>query len=142
MFCIISKSYLKALFHSLEEINNYAKSLLILARKRRYNITICDYCQCHKCKWIESNPRKLPDHCYRKRKIKIAERYIPKDEFNARIKVARKVAKYFPEDKEWRLSLDIGKNLNWKELADIFEEINSWSEENDFSLSKYVDYNV
>lgn len=27
MFCIISNSYLKALFHSLGEINNYAKGL-------------------------------------------------------------------------------------------------------------------
>lgn len=75
------------------------------------------------------------------RKIKIADEYIPKDEFDERVEVVKKAAKYYPKEKEWRLSLDVGKNLNWKELADIFEEINSWSEENDFSLrEEHVDY--
>ena len=114
---------------------------LLFGKKRCHDITICDYCQYYKCKWIESTSNKLPDRCHRVRKIKIADEYIPKDEFDERVEVVKKVAKYYPKEKEWRLSLDVGKNLNWKELADIFEEINSWSEKNDFSLrEEHIDY--
>ena len=58
---------------------------LSFGRKHRHDVTICDYCQYYKCKWIEATPKKLPDRCYRVRKIKIADEYIPKDEFDERV---------------------------------------------------------
>ncbi len=113
---------------------------MMFGTKEQNQITLCDYCQYYKCKWIEATPKKLPDHCPEVRAFKMADEFIDKVEFSKRVGVAKRVGRYDPEGRVWFLSLTAAKRWTYRALEEIFSEINSWSVENKFVLNDGVRY--
>ena len=70
----------------------------------------------------------------------IADEYIAKQEFERRVEIAKKIGTYLPEKKEWQFSIQVAGTLSGDELTAIINEINSWSEKNDFRLTEMIKY--
>ena len=115
-------------------------SLLTFGSKFKDQIVLCDYCRYYKCDWIKATPKKFPDICLKPKSIVIADEYIPKQEFERRIITAKKIGNYQPEKKEWHFSISVAKELSGEDLKIIVDEINSWSEKNDFKLTDMIRY--
>ncbi len=70
----------------------------------------------------------------------IADEYIPKQEFERRVEIAKKVGTYLPEKKKWQFSIKVAGGLSEEKLREIMEEINSWSDKNNFELTEMIRY--
>lgn len=113
---------------------------LVFGSKFKYQIVLCDYCRYHKCDWIEATPQKHPDFCPKPKSFEIADEYIPKQEFERRVEIAKKIGTYLPEKKKWQFSIKVAGGLSCDELTVIIDEINSWSEKNNFGLTEMIKY--
>ncbi len=115
-------------------------SKLIFGSKFKDQIILCDYCRYHKCDWIEATPHKHPDICLKPKSFEIADEYIQKQEFERRIEIAKKIGTYLPEKKRWQFSIKAAGGLSGEKLRKVIEEINSWSDKNNFELTEMIKY--
>ena len=115
-------------------------SKLIFGSKFKDQIVLCDYCRYYKCDWIKATPQKHPDICLKPKSFEIADEYIPKQEFERRVEIAKKIGTYLPEKKKWQFSIKVAKGLSGDELRCIIEEVNSWSQKNNFELTNMIRY--
>lgn len=115
-------------------------SKLIFGSKLKDHTVLCDYCRFHKCDWIKATPQKHPDICLKPKSFEIADKYIPKQEFERRVEIAKKIGNYIPEKKKWQFSIRTAGRLSGDELRSIIDEINSWSEKNNFRLTEMIKY--
>ena len=113
-------------------------SRLLFGSKFRDQIVLCDYCRCYKCGWIKATPHKHPDRCIKPKSFEITDEYIDKPEFERRIEIAKKIGTYLPEKKKWQFSIKVAGGLSGNELTAIINEINSWSEKNNFTLTEMI----
>jgi len=113
---------------------------LVFGSKFKYEIVLCDYCRFHKCDWIEATPQKHPDFCLKPKSFEIANEYVPKEEFERRVKTAKRIGTYQPEKKKWQFSIRVAKGLSGEELRSLMEEINKWSKKNNFKLTDMIRY--
>lgn len=106
-------------------------------------ITVCDYCQYRKCRWTKHEAGNLPEKCEKETSIEIADDYLREDEFNRRVKIAKRLASYHPNEKVWYLDPTVDNPLTGYELKEtVEEEVNEWSEENELELSDLVEYEI
>ncbi len=115
-------------------------SKLIFGSKFKDLIVLCDYCRYYKCDWIKATPQKHPDICLKPKSFEIADEYIPKQEFQRRVEVAKKIGTYLPEKKKWQFSIKVAGGLCGDELTRIIVGVNSWSEKNNFRLTDMIRY--
>ncbi len=115
-------------------------SKLIFGSKFKDHIILCDYCRYYKCDWIKATPQKNPDICLKPKSFEIADEYIPKQEFERRVEIAKKIGTYLPEKKKWQFSIRVAGGLSGDELKAIIDEINGWSEKNNFRLTEMIKF--
>jgi hypothetical protein len=101
---------------------------------------LCDYCRYHGCDWVKATPHKHPAICLKPKKFKIADERIPNDDFTKRVEIAKRIGVYLPEKKRWQFSIRRARAFSGKELAEIIDTINIWSERNNFRLSEMIKY--
>ena len=133
---IITKFYYSIPVNS----GGYLPSQLIFGSKFKDLIILCDYCRYYKCDWIKATSQKHPDICLKPKSFVIADEYIAKQEFERRVEIAKKIGTYLPEKKKWQFSIQVAGTLSGDELTAIINEINSWSEKNDFRLTEMIKY--
>jgi len=113
---------------------------LIFGSKFKYQIVLCDYCRYYKCDWIEASPQKHPDFCPKPKSFEVADEYIDKPKFDKRVETAKRIGTYLPEKKKWQFSIRVAKGLSGDELRGIIDEINTWSQKNNFELTDMIRY--
>ena len=113
---------------------------LIFGSKFKDQIGLCDYCRYYKCDWIKATPQKHLDICLKPKSFEIADEYIPKQEFERKIEIAKKIGTYLTDKKKWQFSIKVAGGLCGDELTAIIEEINNWSEKNNFRLTDMIRY--
>jgi len=69
-------------------------SNLIFARKYTNEIVLCDFCQYHKCRWLDAKVGKVPERCPEVISFQIADHNLPKEEWDRRVKIAKNVGIY------------------------------------------------
>jgi len=112
----------------------------ILTRKVS-DVMVCDYCQHRKCNWTKVGPDKIPSRCFKVTSIEIADDFVEEEEFDKRVKIAKRIASYDPNEKLWYLNPTVEDPLTGYELVEVVEEeVNEWSDYNDLELSDMVDY--
>jgi len=115
-------------------------SNLIFASKRLNEIVLCDYCQYYKCRWLDAKMGKIPNECPEMVSFQIADERISRDEWDHRVELAKKVGVFTHQGKKWYFSVKMARNLISKDLKEVIEVINNWSEHNNFKLCNYVKY--
>ena len=113
---------------------------LIFKTKYLDEIIICDYCRYRKCDWLKSNIRNIPDNCPEVVSFMITDEQIPKEIFQQRTKIAKKIGAFHHNEKKWYFSVTKANIVLSDELKRIIQTINGWSDKNNFSLSSYVHY--
>ena len=113
---------------------------LTFKTKHLDEIILCDYCQYRKCDWLKSNISNVPDSCPEVVGFTITDEQIPNQEFQNRLKVARKIGIYHPVEKKWYFSVLKANIVLSRDLQRIIKTFNCWSDKNNFSLSSYVHY--
>ena len=113
---------------------------LVFRIRKASDIVICDYCQHYKCRWLEFSPGNYPASCPEAREIRIADGDIPGALFQQRTKLAKKVAIYRPDTRQWFISASRAVGLSARELRGVIAEVRTWSEKNNLALSDRVLY--
>jgi hypothetical protein len=113
---------------------------LVFGSKLKDHIILCDYCRYYKCDWIKATPQKHPDICLKPKSFEIADEYIPKQEFERRVEIAKKIGVYNPKEKEWYFSIRVAGGLSGDKFTAVIDEVNSWSERNNFELTEMIKY--
>jgi len=113
---------------------------LVFHTRKASDIVICDYCQHYKCRWLEFSPGKYPTSCPEAREIRIADGDIPGAIFLQRTKMAKKIAIYRPDTRQWFISASRATGLLARELRAVIAEARTWSEKNNLALSDRVLY--
>lgn len=120
----------------------FMSSKLTFGSKLKDDILLCDYCRCVKCEWVKATPRKYPENCVKPKIFEIADDYIPKSEFDRRVNIAKKISVYLPKERKWQFSIKAAGGLSGEKLREIIEEVNNWSNENNFELTEMIRYKV
>ena len=100
---------------------------LIFKTKYIDEIIICDYCHYRKCNWLKTNIKNLPDNCPETVSFKITDEQIPKEIFQQRTKIAKKIGVFHPKEKKWYFSVLKANTILSEELQRIIKTINGWS---------------
>ncbi len=109
-------------------------------RRKTTEILVCDYCQYRKCRWTKYTPSDPPDDCYKVKTFKIADDYLDEGEFERRLEIAKRIGDFDSEESVWHLAYKEKNPLMGRKLREVMEEVNEWSGENDFQLSRFVEY--
>ena len=113
---------------------------LVFRIRKASDIVICDYCQHYKCRWLEFSPGNYPASCPEAREIRIADGNIPGAIFLQRTKMAKKIAVYRPDTRQWFISAPRAAGLSAHELEAVIAEARTWSGKNNLALSDRVLY--
>lgn len=109
--------------------------------RRISDLIVCDYCRYHECRWAESGPDDVPSRCHHDKTFTISDGYIDDDEFQRRVKIAKRIGSYKPDENCWVLDPDKEHALVGYDLKNAMEEeVNDWSEDNELELSELVEY--
>jgi len=83
---------------------------------------------------------KIPYECPEMVSFQIGDERISRDEWDRRVELAKKVGVFTHQEKKWHFSVKKAGNLVSKELREVIDAINNWSEKNNFKLCNYVKY--
>ncbi|MFO7992253.1 MAG: hypothetical protein R6U61_08205 [Thermoplasmata archaeon] len=112
-----------------------------LLERRVSQIIVCDYCRHRKCSWSRYDSSNTPSSCFKIVPTEIADKFIGKTKFKRRVKLAKRLASFDPDQKVWYLDPTVKNPLTGYELRDVVDkEVNEWSEHNDLQLSDLIDY--
>ncbi len=105
------------------------------------DMIVCDYCQYHKCGWTKHSAGDPPKDCPLQTSFEIADSYMEKDEFQRRLRIAKRIGSYNTVERRWYLDPIRERSITGYELKCIIEdEVNDWSKENTLALMDVIEY--
>ncbi len=112
-----------------------------MIRRNVSEMIACDYCHFHRCKWTKHVAGDHPDSCPGNVFFSITDTYLDKDEFQRRVAIARRIARYNSAEKVWYLDPTRSNPLTGYDLKRAIDvEVNNWSPDNELSLMDVIEY--